>query len=163
MSMAGGTELALLNAGRRPGECGPVCRPGRTVMSLVMEGIALDDPLRTVIAQKVTALTRRHGLRATASRVAFTDENGPKGGVDIRCAVTIDVPGRPATHANAVAENARLAFDGAIAALERETARERERRRDLARRPKKYFVAHEGLRAEGEAALPPPRRRRRSG
>jgi ribosome-associated translation inhibitor RaiA len=131
-------------------------------MSIVMEGIALDDPFRAVIEQKLAAVMRRGRLRATGVRVAITDENGPKGGVDIHCAVTVEIPRRPATHASAVAENARLALDGAIEALEREIGRERDRRRDLARRPKKYFVAHEGLRADGEAALPPLRRRRRS-
>jgi ribosome-associated translation inhibitor RaiA len=131
-------------------------------MSLVMNGVALDDPLRILIEEKLGAMMRGGRLRPTAMRVAFTDDNGPKGGVDIRCAVTIEIPRRPATHASATAENARLALDGALAALEREIRRERDRRRDLARRPKKYFVANEGLRVDGEAALPPLRRRRRS-
>ena len=50
----------------------------------------------------------------------------------------------------------------ALDTLERELSRERVRRRDTARRPKKYFVAHQGLLPEGEPALPPARRRRRS-
>jgi ribosome-associated translation inhibitor RaiA len=131
-------------------------------MSLVMEGVALDDAFRTVIQEKLAATIGRGRLRPTSTRVAFTDENGPKGGVDIRCAVTMEVPGRPTKHASALAQNHRLAFDSAIAALEREVTRERQRRRDAARRPKKYYVAHQGLLPEGEAALPPPRRRRRS-
>jgi ribosome-associated translation inhibitor RaiA len=128
-------------------------------MSLVMEGIALNDPLRELIENKLAGMARRGRLRPTAVRVAFTDENGPKGGVDIRCALTVELPRRPATHANALAENARRAFDAAVETLERELSRERERRRDNARRPKKYFVAHQGLLPEGEPALPPRRRR----
>jgi ribosome-associated translation inhibitor RaiA len=131
-------------------------------MTIVMEGIALDDPLRALIEGKLAGVLRRSRGRATSARVAFTDENGPKGGVDTRCAVTVDIPGRPAIHANAQAENPRLALDGALAALERELIRERQRRRDAARRPKKYFVAHQGMLPEGEPALPRPRRRRRS-
>jgi ribosome-associated translation inhibitor RaiA len=94
--------------------------------------------------------------------VAFIDENGPKGGIDIRCTLAMEIPRRPSTHASALAENHRLAFDTAIEALERELTREGQRRRDAARRPKKYFVAHQGLQPDGEAALPPARRRRRS-
>jgi ribosome-associated translation inhibitor RaiA len=131
-------------------------------MSLVMEGIALDDPLRAVIEEKLGVTLRRGRGRPTSIRVAFTDENGPKGGADIRCAVTVDVPGRPTLHASAQAENPRLALDGALTALERELVRAGQRRRDAARRPKKYFVAHQGLLPDGEPALPPARRRRRS-
>jgi putative sigma-54 modulation protein len=131
-------------------------------MTLVMEGIPLDDPLRTVIEAKLGDVFRRGRGRPTATRVAFTDENGPKGGPDIRCAVTVEIPGRPAIHASAQAENPRLSLDGALAALERELARAHQRRRDAARRPKKYFVAHQGMLPDGEPALPPTRRRRRS-
>ena len=131
-------------------------------MTLVMEGIALDDPLRAVIQAKVGEVFRRGRGRPTSARVAFTDENGPKGGADLRCAVTVEVPGRPTIHASALAENPRLALDEALAALERELARAQQRRRDAARRPKKYFVAHQGLQPEGEPAMPPARRRRRS-
>ena len=131
-------------------------------MTLVMEGIALDDPLRPFIQEKMTTLTSRGRLRPTAARVGFTDENGPKGGVGTRCALTVELPRRPATHANGRGETPRLAFDAAYTALEHELTRERQRRRDVARRPKKYFVADLGLRPEGEAALPPVRKRRRS-
>jgi ribosome-associated translation inhibitor RaiA len=130
-------------------------------MTLLMEGIALDDPLRLVIQDKVTAMLGRGRLRPRVTRVAFSDENGPKGGVSIRCLVTVELPRRPALHASDMAETPRQAFDGTIEALEREVSRDRQRRRDAARRPKKYFVAHRGLQPDGAAELPPPRRRRR--
>lgn len=130
-------------------------------MTLVLDGIALDDPLRKYIEDKLTALARR-GRPPTLVRVAFTDENGPKGGLDTTCAITVELPRRPAVHASVVAAAPRPAFEGALEALEREIGREREKRRDQARRPRKYYVAHQGLRPDGEAALPPPRRRRRT-
>lgn len=131
-------------------------------MTLVMESIALDDPLRPVIQEKMTAIVGRGRTRPTVARVAFSDENGPKGGVDIRCAITIELPRRPTIHASHVAETARQAFDGAVETLGRELKSDQQRRRDAARRPKKYYVAHQGLRPDGEAELPPARRRRRS-
>jgi ribosome-associated translation inhibitor RaiA len=131
-------------------------------MSILMDGIAIDDPLRAVIEQKLTAALGRGRIRPTSVRVVFADENGPKGGVDTRCAVTVEIPRRPGIHASAIAESARLAFDGALEAMGRELVSDRQRRRDMARRPKKYFVAQQALRPDGEAALPPIRRRRRS-
>jgi len=131
-------------------------------MTLVMDGIALDDPLRTHIQDKITAATSRGRLRSISARVAFTDENGPKGGPALRCAVTVELPRRPTVYAGGIGETPRLAFDDAVSALEHELERERGRRRDVARRPKKYFVARQGLEPDGEAALPPARRRRRS-
>jgi ribosome-associated translation inhibitor RaiA len=128
-------------------------------MTIVMEGIGLEDPLRPVMEQKLGAALAKGRRRPTTVRVGFTDESGPKGGVSLRCALNVELPRRPVLHAEAVAENHRLAFDGALAALERELARERERVRDVARRPKKYYVARQGLQPDGEAALPPPRRR----
>jgi len=131
-------------------------------MTLVMEGIALDDSLRPFILEKMTAATTRGRLRPTAARVGFTDENGPKGGVGTRCALTVEIPRRPPAHANGLGETPRLAFDAAYAALEHELTRERQRRRDASRRPKKYFAAGLGHLPDGEAGLPPVRHRRRS-
>jgi ribosome-associated translation inhibitor RaiA len=131
-------------------------------MTLVLQGLALDDPLRALVADKLSAVVGRGGGRPTVARVAFTDDNGPKGGVHIRCAVTVEAPRRPAVHAEAVAEGPRLALDTVLEILGRELKGQRERRRDAARRPKKYFVARQALLPEGEAALPPARRRRRS-
>jgi ribosome-associated translation inhibitor RaiA len=131
-------------------------------MTLLLDSIALDDPLRAVIQDKVTTMLGRGRLRPTVTRVAFSDENGPKGGESIRCLMTVELPRRPALHASDVAETARQAFDATIEALEREVHRDRQRRRDAARRPKKYFVAHRGLQPDGAAELPPARRRRRS-
>jgi ribosome-associated translation inhibitor RaiA len=131
-------------------------------MSLVMEGLALDDPLRAHIEDKLAAAMRGRRRPPTAVRVGFTDQNGPKGGVDIRCAITVEVPRRAPMHAEGVAETHRLAFDAALDTLARELKRDRERRRDAARRPKKYFAARQALASDEAPATPPARPRRRS-
>ena len=100
-------------------------------MTLVMESIALDDPLRPVIQEKMTAIVGRGRIRPTVARVAFSDENGPKGGVDIRCAVTVELPRRPTIHASHVAETARQAFDGAVETLGRELQSDQQRNRSI--------------------------------
>ena len=131
-------------------------------MTLVTEGLALDDPLRARVEEKVNHVTSRGQGRPIAARVAFIDENGPKGGAAIRCAVTIELPRRPPLHADSRADSRLPAFDAALDVVARELKAQRERRRDAARRPKKYFIARQALLPDGDAALPLPRRRRRT-
>ena len=136
-------------------------------MSLVIEGLGDDRALRTLIAGKITNTLARLQVAATGVRVQFGDENGAKGGVDIRCSVTIDVPRRPELHADTVAADARLAFEQAFAALERQIERDRERGRAERRHPKKYYLAKRLLEPEASpdttpASTTPRRRRRRS-
>jgi ribosome-associated translation inhibitor RaiA len=89
-------------------------------MSLMIQGVAAADPFRTFIDRKLGAVLGRAHARATASVVTFTDVNGPRGGVDTRCAVTVETPGRPAHHASALGADMRLALDAALAALQHE-------------------------------------------
>lgn len=134
-------------------------------MSVVIEGLGDDRALRTLIAGKVSNTLDRLQVAATTVRVQFSDENGSKGGVDIRCSLTIDVPRRPELHADTVAADARLAFEAAFAAVERQIERDRERARVERRHPKKYYLAKRLLEPEAKPDATPesttPRRRRR--
>jgi hypothetical protein len=86
-------------------------------------------------------------VEPTSFRATFTDENGPKGGRAICCALEARLPRRRALHVATLATTQRLAFDGALAKLERAVARGRETARDAKRRPKKYFAARRALAA----------------
>jgi ribosome-associated translation inhibitor RaiA len=134
-------------------------------MSVVIEGLGDDRALRTLISGKITNTLARLQVVATTVRVQFSDENGTKGGIDIRCSVTVAVPHRPELHADTVAADARLAFEQAFAALERQIERDRERGRAERRHPKKYYLAKRllepGASPETTPESSPPRRRRR--
>jgi ribosome-associated translation inhibitor RaiA len=82
-------------------------------------------------------------IRATpvTARVVFSDEDGPRGGVGHRCAITVRLPRQPALRVAEQAATARQAFDASFDVLIRRLARQRERRGALRRRPKKYYVA----------------------
>jgi ribosome-associated translation inhibitor RaiA len=111
-------------------------------MILEIEGLDASSPLRGVIQRKLGAAFAKKKLQPIAVRIDFTDENGTKGGVGIRCGVTIELPRRrKAVHVEDQAENPRLAFDTAFEALERQFERERGRTLTERRRPKKYYVA----------------------
>lgn len=130
-------------------------------MAIIIEGLR-DGPLRRLIGKKLDSL--RHHLRQppVTVRVAFTDENGPKGGPSIRCSLTVDLARRRALHVEHTAATPRQAFDLAFEVLERRVFQEIHRARDRRRRPKKYFVAKRLLESEAAQAVKPSPRQRRT-
>jgi len=117
------------------------------------------DPLRGRATRLMTEALARLTVGPVKGRVAFFDDNGPKGGRAMRCALTVRLPFRPSIRVERSAVTPRLAFDAAFAVLERQLERYRERDRDSKRHPKKYFAARRAL--AGETS--PPRKRARSG
>jgi ribosome-associated translation inhibitor RaiA len=91
-------------------------------------------------------------------QAAFFDDNGPKGGRAMRCALTVRLPFRPGIRVERSDVTPRLAFDAAFAVLERQLERYRERDRDSKRHPKKYFAARRTQAGE-DARRPKPARR----
>lgn len=104
-------------------------------------GLSGDPTFRSRIVKRLNAALAPLRVKPVAARVTFFDEDGPKGGVAIRCALTVRLPYRPTVRAEHTSETGRLAFDGAFATLERQIARYREIGRESQRRPKKYYVA----------------------
>jgi ribosome-associated translation inhibitor RaiA len=127
-------------------------------MRVITEGLGEDRALRTLIAGKILATLTRLRVRATTARVQFTDENGPKGGIDTKCSITIEVPRRTELHADTVADTPRLGFEQAFSALERQIERERTRMREERRRPKKYYLAKRLLEPDASVLEAPLRR-----
>src|SRR5215469_1956593 len=115
------------------------CLPPATPMRVVIEGLGDDRVLRTLVTGKVSASLSRLHVPATTARVQFASETGAKGGATSRCSITVDLPRRPELHADVSAESVRLAFEHAFAMLERQVERDRARRREDRRRPKKYY------------------------
>jgi ribosome-associated translation inhibitor RaiA len=111
------------------------------VSRVEVHGLASAHPTARRAADRLLDLLRQHAVRATSTGLRFTDVNGPKGGQDVRCNVTVKVARRPATSVTAVGASPRLAVDAALEKLERRLARLRESTRDSRRHPKKYFVA----------------------
>jgi ribosome-associated translation inhibitor RaiA len=77
----------------------------------------------------------------SSARVTFTDENATKGGLDLRCAITVSMRGRRRLHVEHRATSPRQALDEALAKLERRLARTQTKDRQKRRRPKKYYAA----------------------
>lgn len=116
------------------------------------------DPLRGRATRLMTGALAKLAVAPVKGQAAFFDDNGPKGGRAMRCALTVRLPFRPSIRVERSAETPRLAFDAAFAVLERQLERYRERDRDNKRHPKKYFAARRTL---AEEPPRPPRRARR--
>jgi ribosome-associated translation inhibitor RaiA len=110
-------------------------------MKVEIQGLERDPMLRARVGKLVGGALETLKTAPIRARVTFFDDNGPKGGVALRCAVNLQLPYRPAMHLEHVATTPRLAFDGVMAAVERQLERYRERARENRRHPKKYFVA----------------------
>lgn len=96
---------------------------------------------RAHVLLRVRQLLKRLPVRPLSVRVRFADENGPKGGVDIRCAMLVSLPGEPPIKAERLATTARLAFDRTYERVRRQAEHPRRRWRESERRPKKYYAA----------------------
>jgi ribosome-associated translation inhibitor RaiA len=130
-------------------------------MAIVIRGIKKDTTLGVHVATRVAASLVSLRVAPVAAKVTFFDDNGPKGGIGMRCALDVRVPYRPAIRIERVAATSWLAFDQAFATLGRQLERYRERDRDIKRRPKKYFVAKRLLTGGLEPPGSPSRVRRR--
>jgi ribosome-associated translation inhibitor RaiA len=73
--------------------------------------------------------------------IRFFDDDGPKGGAAVRCALMVQLPYRPGLRCESTATDRRSAFDMALVGLERQLDRYRARQREGRRHPKKYYVA----------------------
>jgi len=117
------------------------------------------DPLRGRATRLMTEALAKLAVGPVKGQAAFFDDNGPKGGRAMRCALTVRLPFRPSIRVERSAVTPRLAFDAAFAVLERQLERYRERDRDSKRHPKKYFAARRALADETS----PPLKRARPG
>jgi ribosome-associated translation inhibitor RaiA len=97
--------------------------------------------IRARVAAGLARVLASLPFEPTAARIVFTDDNGPKGGEAIRCALEIRLPRRPAVRVEETARTQRLALDGGLAKLERRLRRMRKTTREAKRRPKKYYAA----------------------
>ena len=128
-----------------------------TVQPIKISGLE-QNPLRDRAARLMTKALAKLTVGPIKGQASFFDDNGPKGGQAMRCALTVRLPFRPSIRVERSAVTPRLAFEAAFTVLERRLERYRERDRDNKRHTKKYFLARLAL--AGETS---PRKRARRG
>jgi ribosome-associated translation inhibitor RaiA len=112
----------------------------QTSSAIDIEGAENSDS-RACVRDRLRRVLGRRNAGEGSVRVIFSDENGPKGGIDHRCAITVRFPRRREIHAEHTASSERLAITGVIQSLGRRLDEELDRRRNAERRPKKYYAA----------------------
>jgi len=128
-------------------------------MEIEVRGVPIDRALQARVLARLTAAVAKLGQEPVTARATFFDENGPKGGVALRCALTVRIPHRPHVRVEEIADTPRTAFDGALAKLERDLEQHVDRARQAKRHPKKYYVARQMIAAaEGSGASAKSRR-----
>lgn len=119
-----------------------------------VQGLPRPEAARVRAAARLASALATLPERASSARVVFSDDNGPKGGAAIRCAVTVTLAGWGPLHVEDRATTPALALTGTLTKLERRLQRRRGIDRDSSRRPKKYYAAARALGAPPAGGRP---------
>ena len=109
--------------------------------TIVIVGLTERQARQLLAVARLAATLTPLGRAALGARLAVSDQNGPKGGVAIRCTIDAQVARWAPIHADARATSARAALSEALDRFERLVRRAARMARDGRRRPKKYFAA----------------------
>src|SRR5579871_5977526 len=93
-------------AGRTPAE--------RTPLALRTSGVDVDEATREHVRRSLGAKLEKLAPHIERLTVRFTDVNGPRGGVDIDCAVKVVLSGQRSVVYRMQGRNAREAIDRAV-------------------------------------------------
>ena len=103
-------------------------------MKVLMRGVhlSLTDGLKTYVQEHLVAHLERlcDDQEASEIDISLVDTNGPKGGVDKECRVTVRLPGLPAIHVTETSETLHQAIDSARDRMENTLKRTLGKRRD---------------------------------
>ncbi|NMO22346.1 ribosome-associated translation inhibitor RaiA [Pyxidicoccus fallax] len=103
-------------------------------MKVLLRGVHLDltSAIRAYVDEHlVSHIERFADDEAAEIDISLVDTNGPKGGVDKECRVTVRMPGLSSVHVTEVADSLFPAIDAARDRLENALKRSLDRRRDV--------------------------------
>jgi ribosomal subunit interface protein len=107
---------------------------GGDAMKVLLRGVhlSLSDGLKSYVQEHlVDHIERLYDDEAAEIDISLVDNNGPKGGVDKDCRVTVRLPGLSAIHVTETAETLHQAIDAVRDRLGNTLKRTLERRRDV--------------------------------
>lgn len=103
-------------------------------MKVLMRGVhlSLSDGLKAYVQEHLVDHIEKlcDDQEASEIDISLVDTNGPKGGVDKECRVTVRLPGLSAIHVTEAAETLHQAIDASRDRMENTLKRTLERRRD---------------------------------
>lgn len=94
---------------------------------IVGKGLVVDEGVRACVRDKIDTTLDRLSSKIAAVRIQLTDENGPRGGLDKRCVLTVTgsfetkvVDVRDSTVEAAIAQALHIASRSIVRSLERD-------------------------------------------
>jgi putative sigma-54 modulation protein len=112
-----------------------ILRGGGDAMKVLMRGVhlSLTDGLKAYVQEHLVDHIERlcDDHEASEIDISLVDINGPKGGVDKECRVTVWMPGLAAVHVTETSETLHQAIDASRDRLENALKRSLEKRRDV--------------------------------
>ncbi|QSQ24378.1 ribosome-associated translation inhibitor RaiA [Pyxidicoccus parkwayensis] len=102
-------------------------------MKVLLRGVhlVLTDALRSYVDEHLVGHIERFADDEAAEiDISLVDTNGPKGGVDKECRVTVRLPGLPSVHVTEMADSLFPAIDASRDRLEKTLKRMLEKRRE---------------------------------
>jgi len=112
-----------------------------SVPKIEIVGPAIAPTLKTRIVRRIRRALVGVQTGPVHVRVSVADINGPKGGLDVRCAIDVRIPRAAPFHVEETAVRDVTAFGRSAAAISRQIARQLGRREESGRHPKKYYAA----------------------
>ncbi|XXF80237.1 ribosome-associated translation inhibitor RaiA [Myxococcaceae bacterium GXIMD 01537] len=104
-------------------------------MKVLLRGVhlSLSESLKAYVQEHlVRHIERLADDEAAEIDISLADNNGPKGGVDKECGVTVRLPGMASIHVTERAETVHQAIDAVRDRMEKTLKRHIEKRRDVA-------------------------------
>ena len=83
-------------------------------MEITIESHVVGDDLRFVAERRARFAFRRLHWLASRARIHLADVNGPRGGVNKQCSVSVEVPGAPPLVVSSLSRDWRTALDTAL-------------------------------------------------
>jgi len=111
-------------------------------LDLVSRDFAMTESIEQRLERRLARLRNRHGEWMRHARVRLGDTNGPRGGVDKFCRVTVNLPAGPGIHIEQISADLYTAIDVCMRRLDRALRARRLRSQSRARKGRQRALAH---------------------
>ena len=104
------------------------------MIDIQVQNFSLTSAMETHIKQKLESMHHNFGDRILSTQVHLSDVNGPKGGVNKKCLIHVELLKLPAVIVEDTEENLYSAIDNSCHSAERAVRKSLDRQQTLARK-----------------------------
>lgn len=104
------------------------------MIDIQVQNFSLTEAIETHIKQKLESMHHHFGDRISSTHLHLSDVNGPKGGVNKKCLIHVELQKLPTVIVEDTQENLYAAIDNSCSSAERAVRKALERQQTLARK-----------------------------